>query len=161
MVDENMSFESEDEATPQENAIAENEDVIEELTKKNEELMDKIEQLKEEHDQLEAEKNELTDGNRQITSKFQGLHDQIQQLKAKINRYESATTSTTPQKVISSTSKPISPSKTGSSRLVCPKCQSSRINTEKDKSKLLSMVAGTPMYAKKKRCLKCSYEWTT
>ena len=45
-------------------------------------------------------------------------------------------------------------------KFICPKCNSSRVVEEKDKSKVLYMAAGGPIYAKKQRCLKCNTIWT-
>ena len=41
----------------------------------------------------------------------------------------------------------------------CPKCGSKRVVEEIDKSRILYIAAGRPIYAKKHRCLQCSAEW--
>ncbi|MFX1293431.1 MAG: hypothetical protein ACFFD2_01035 [Promethearchaeota archaeon] len=41
----------------------------------------------------------------------------------------------------------------------CPNCDASRVVEESNRSKILYIAAGRPIYAKKRRCLKCSYEW--
>ncbi len=42
----------------------------------------------------------------------------------------------------------------------CPNCGSPRVVEESDRSKFLYMAAGRPIYGKKRRCLKCSNEWS-
>ncbi|NVM53416.1 MAG: hypothetical protein HWN66_06895 [Candidatus Helarchaeota archaeon] len=51
------------------------------------------------------------------------------------------------------------PWKSGTGVHVCPDCGSNRTEDMKDKSKVLYVAAGTPIYAKKKRCLNCGTEW--
>lgn len=52
------------------------------------------------------------------------------------------------------------PWKSGTGVFVCPECGSNRTSDVKDKSKVLYVAAGTPIYAKKKRCLNCGTEWS-
>ncbi|NVM52484.1 MAG: hypothetical protein HWN66_02190 [Candidatus Helarchaeota archaeon] len=41
----------------------------------------------------------------------------------------------------------------------CPNCESNRVVEESDRSKILYIAAGRPIYGKKRRCLKCNHEW--
>ena len=41
----------------------------------------------------------------------------------------------------------------------CPQCGSKRVIEEEDKSRILYMAAGRPIYGKKHRCLQCNAEW--
>jgi chromosome segregation ATPase len=52
------------------------------------------------------------------------------------------------------------PWKSGTGIYVCPECGSNRSEDVQDKSKVLYVAAGTPIYAKKKRCLNCGIEWS-
>ena len=51
------------------------------------------------------------------------------------------------------------PWKSGTGVHVCPDCGSNRTGDIQDKTKVLYVAAGTPIYAKKKRCLNCGAEW--
>jgi len=46
------------------------------------------------------------------------------------------------------------------SRVTCPMCNGTEIKDIEDKSKVLSYVGHMPMYARKKMCKKCGYEWS-
>lgn len=41
----------------------------------------------------------------------------------------------------------------------CPRCGAKRIKDETDRTKILYMAAGAPVYAKKHKCLNCGNEW--
>lgn len=41
----------------------------------------------------------------------------------------------------------------------CPRCGGGRIKDEQDRTKILYMAAGTPIYAKKHVCMNCGHEW--
>jgi hypothetical protein len=45
------------------------------------------------------------------------------------------------------------------SRIVCPKCSSTSLRIESDRSRVLSYMSGVPMYAKKYICRKCMYDF--
>jgi predicted nucleic-acid-binding Zn-ribbon protein len=57
------------------------------------------------------------------------------------------------------TPKPIETTYGEKGKFSCPKCNSTRVVEETDKSRVIYMAASTPIYAKKKRCLKCNYSW--
>ncbi|MBN2152996.1 MAG: hypothetical protein JW839_16205 [Candidatus Lokiarchaeota archaeon] len=48
---------------------------------------------------------------------------------------------------------------TGETRIVCPKCNSTSLRIENDRSRVLSYMGGVPMYAKKYICRRCSFEF--
>ncbi|MFX1296543.1 MAG: coiled-coil domain-containing protein [Promethearchaeota archaeon] len=52
------------------------------------------------------------------------------------------------------------PWKSGTGKFICPYCGSNRTEDVEDKSKVLYIAAGTPIYAKNKRCLNCGSEWS-
>jgi DNA repair exonuclease SbcCD ATPase subunit len=45
------------------------------------------------------------------------------------------------------------------SRIICPKCSSTSVRAESDRSRVLSYMGGVPMYAKKYVCRKCMYDF--
>jgi len=45
------------------------------------------------------------------------------------------------------------------SRIICPKCSSTSVRVESDRSRVLSYMGGVPMYAKKYVCRKCMYDF--
>ncbi|NMC04141.1 MAG: hypothetical protein GYA24_02960 [Candidatus Lokiarchaeota archaeon] len=47
----------------------------------------------------------------------------------------------------------------GESRIVCPKCNSTSLRIENDRSRVLSYMGGVPLYAKKYICRKCMYDF--
>jgi hypothetical protein len=48
---------------------------------------------------------------------------------------------------------------TTESRIICPKCSSTSLRIENDRSRVLSYMGGVPMYAKKYICRKCMYDF--
>jgi chromosome segregation ATPase len=52
------------------------------------------------------------------------------------------------------------PWKSGTGIFVCPDCGSNRTEDIQDRTKVLYVAAGSPIYAKKKRCLNCGSEWS-
>ena len=111
---------------------------IEDLNKKNEEvtnsLTEKDSKIKELNDAL-AEKDKIIDAQN-----------------AKIEDSEKELTALKPQAPTTYTSE---------DRLMCPSCGAvgRDIKAEEDKTKILSYVGHTPMYAKKNVCKKCGYSF--
>ena len=93
--------------------------------------------------------------------------DQISELNQKIEELEEKIVELTPKeedKVLSSGLKVkkagVVPGMT-TGETSCPNCSGRRIKHEQDRSKILTVAAGQPVYGKKFRCLDCGREWVT
>jgi len=123
-------------------------------------------QLQQKDQELQNLQNQLT----QSTSEFNSLKQKVQTLES---RPAAQPASPGPsQGLLESKPEPArpafasesaapAPTKTGAAGgWVCPKCEGTRVVEESDRSKILYVAAGRPIYGKKRRCLKCSYEWS-
>lgn len=124
------------------NLLKEKDNEIQELTAKNIDSENQLSLLKNQIQQLESQKSQPVPAPKPAEEPFN-------QLEPPPDIIEIPTPS-------SESSAPSAPS----GKFICPKCNSSRVVEEKDKSKVLYMAAGGPIYAKKQRCLKCSNIWT-
>jgi ribosomal protein S27AE len=109
----------------------------------------------------------------ELAAKIVALDDKIEALTAKVEALESAKSSpvkaaeeeegeeghnVSPSDVAYEENEPKKvSSKDG--RVKCPKCGNLNFKTLDDKSKILSYVAGKPVYGKKFQCPKCGSEW--
>jgi len=88
------------------------------------------------------------------------MQKKIDNLQAKVDKYEPPTSGEVEARVAAAPGVQSQiPWKSGTGVHVCPDCGSNRTTDMKDKSKVLYVAAGTPIYAKKKRCLNCGADW--
>jgi len=114
---------------------------------------------------LESQLAEFQPKIEEITQK----DDEIASLRVKIEELQGNLAAFAPKKTAAPEAKPKEgkgagiraqiPWKSKTGIHVCPSCSGNRTEEIQDKSKVLYIAAGTPIYAKKRRCLDCGEEW--
>ena len=124
------------------NLLKEKDKEIQELTDKNIDSENQLSLLKNQIQQLESQESQPVPSPKPTAEPFNHIEPSPDIIEIPTPSSECSAPSAPPGKFI------------------CPKCNSSRVVEEKDKSKVLYMAAGGPIYAKKQRCLKCNTIWT-
>jgi chromosome segregation ATPase len=145
--------------------IAEGETKANGLQANIDELNSKIEALEGEKAALQSEKNEITNEKDRLNAKIamfeqkvESLNSQLGDLNARIAEMESTIAD---QDRKNKELEPVSPESEfhSENRIICPMCGSTDIKNVEDKNRVLSYVGHVPIYAKKRVCKKCSYEF--
>ncbi|HUY00338.1 MAG TPA: hypothetical protein VMV49_12325 [Candidatus Deferrimicrobium sp.] len=103
---------------------------------------------------VEEEKKALEEKYKLVESEMAEKDAQISSFQSKIQELETNLAALAPPKPPT-----VAEEGEGTKPSACPKCESNRIKDIEDRSKILYIAAGRPIYAKKKRCLNCGTEW--
>ena len=133
--------------------------------KRKEDIQKKLELLENEkksfEEQYKLKEAEIAEKNEMI----EAMESKIQELEASASSFAPSAPAAagTPGDVAGGVKTGIKsqiPWKSGTGVHVCPDCGSNRTEDAQDKDRVLYVAAGTPIYAKKKRCLNCGTEWS-
>ena len=123
----------------------------------------KIEELESMVSELENTNNSMTSEMEQKDSSIAKLRETIEEMTAAIEEKDKLIEKYKPPerpkpepgKITTTTI----PWRSGQSTFKCPVCGGNRVEDVEDKSKVLYVAAGTPIYEKLHRCLDCGNEW--